>query len=135
MSNEVAIAEHIARKGHAGQKRRGGLDAITHTEAVVERLKDEKPEVRAAAWLHDLLEDTPTTADDLLAAGLSPAVVEAVVALTHARNEPYTAYILRVRANPIARKVKIADMLDNLSGDPTERQILKYEKGLKLLLD
>jgi len=128
------LAEQIARKAHAGQFRRdGSTPYITHPAAVVEKLRAEDDETTATAWLHDVLEDTSETAETLHAAGVPERVIRAVLVLTK-RGEPYAAYLDGVKRNPIACKVKVADMLHNLSDSSTERQIVKYARGLLALL-
>lgn len=72
---------------------------------------------RMTAVLHDVLEDTALTADDLLNSGVPRTVVDAVVALTHRREDSYDEYIERVSANELARKVKVADLADNLANN------------------
>lgn len=133
-SSHVLLASSIARKAHYGQFRRDGITPyITHPEAVAESLEGEHPDVIAAAWLHDVLEDTDTTMQDLLLSGLPGSVVEAVVSLTKKRGDTYEAYLWRVGMNEIARKVKTADIQHNLSDSPTERQIAKYRNALQYL--
>jgi len=127
----ITNAVNIARRAHTGQFRRNGITAyICHPERVADRLQDESPEVIATAWLHDVLEDTPQTAESLRAGGIPESVITAVVTLTKKEGEAYGAYLARVKANPIARKVKVADMLDNLRGEPNPKQIKKYAIGL-----
>ena len=131
----VRLAAAVAARAHARQHRRDGVTPyITHPEAVALRVRREPAEVIAAAWLHDVLADTQETPASLRAAGLPEIVVEAVIVLTK-EGGSYEEYLARVRANPIARKVKVADMLHNLSDEPTQRQILKYAQGLLALLD
>lgn len=124
----------IAVMAHKGQFRRDGVTPyIEHPKAVVEKLASESDAVQAAAWLHDVLEDTPVTTGELRGVGIIPEVIEAVELLTKRKGVGYTDYLAGVRGNEIARKVKIADMLHNLSDGPTERQIVKYAKGLLYL--
>jgi (p)ppGpp synthase/HD superfamily hydrolase len=132
---DLIRVEAIARSAHAGQYRRDGVTPyIEHPKAVVARVKgDDKAE--AVAWLHDVIEDTHETAASLLQQGVPGAVVEAVEVMTHRRGEEYQAYLERVKRNPLATKVKLADMQVNLSDSPTEKQIKKYERGLSFLLD
>jgi hypothetical protein len=125
-------AEAIAMRAHEGQERLGGAPYITHPERVAKRVAGDQEAV-AVAWLHDVLEDTDETESSLLDAGISKEVVDAVKTLTKSKGTDYLEYLERVRANPLARKVKIADMQDNLSDDPTEKQIIKYAKGLLVL--
>lgn len=134
---QTEIAERIARDAHAGQTRRDGLTAyISHPRDVATRLSGESDEVIATAWLHDVLEDTAVGSHDLRIAGISERVVTAVISLTRFnKNQPYAWYIARVTSDPIALKVKIADILSNLSDKPTEKQIVKYARALLILLD
>ena len=132
------MAKHIAHSAHFGQKRRDGLTAyICHPRAVAERLQAqcEDDDVIDAAWLHDVIEDSPDyNADRLRQLGVREAVVVAVELLTKKVGESYEDYLDKIRFNPIALKVKEADMLHNLSDDPTPRQVLKYARGLVRLL-
>ena len=95
------------------------------------------PLARMAAVLHDVLEDTELTAEDLRCQRLPEAVIDAVVALTRCRGTSYENYIERVALNPIARQVKAADIADNLANNrrlpaTPERaaRILRYERAL-----
>lgn len=72
---------------------------------------------RTTAVLHDVLEDTSLTVDDLLRSGVSPTIVDAVVALTRRPEDTYDEYIERVAENELARKVKLADLADNLANN------------------
>lgn len=135
MKAVVELAEQIATRAHAGQFRRDGVTPyIAHPAAVARRLSGEPDDVIAAAWLHDVLEDTRLTATALRESGIPEQVVRAVELLTRQRGRSYGSYIEAVRGDEIARKVKIADMLHNLSDSPTERQIAKYSRGLRELL-
>ena len=133
----IENAKRIATEAHAGQFRRDGVTPyIRHPEKVAEivRRRGGDYEVIAAAWLHDVLEDTNTTAYDLKCQGVGEDVTQAVVALTHQENESYFDAINRAKKNAIARQVKIADNLANLGDSPTDRQIIKYSKSLGILM-
>jgi (p)ppGpp synthase/HD superfamily hydrolase len=133
---EIALAAALARRAHHGQTRNDNLTPYAaHPESVARRLRGEDGTVIATAWLHDVLEDTAETAATLRAAGVGDAVIDAVQCMTRQPGEPYKDYLKRVKAHPVARKVKVADMLDNLNDSPGEKQILKYAKGLLFLLD
>lgn len=128
------LASDFATKAHQGQKRRDGqTDYISHPEAVAHKLRAESDEFIMTAWLHDVLEDTSETPDTMRAAGIPERVIEAVRVLTKTDGVSYREYLERVKADEIARKVKVADMLHNLSDAPTDRQIVKYAKGLLVL--
>lgn len=112
----VGRAEAIARVAHEGQTDLAGFPYVEHVARVartVEVTYGADGETTAAAWLHDVLEDTTLTVEGLHRMGVPPRVVDAVVALTHPRGEPLTVYWERVRADPVARRVKLADVADN----------------------
>ena len=130
----IELAKKIATEKHRGQFRRDGKTPyVSHPAAVAERLGNEAAEVVMAAWLHDVLEDTDTTVEELRDRGIPGVVLDAVVTLTKDESD-YESYLRRVRRNEIACKVKVADMLHNLSDNPTKKQILKYSHGLIALL-
>lgn len=113
----VGRAEAIARHAHDGQVDQAGEPYIGHLERVVATIRAQGgPRVgirEAVAWLHDVLEDTPTTLDDLRAWEVPPHVLDVVIRLTHPRGEPLAVYWTRVRADEDARAVKLADVDDN----------------------
>ena len=126
----------LAAKGHMGQLDKGGQPYILHPLRVM--LKCETLEEKTVAILHDLLEDTPYTAEDLKKEGFSVRVMEAVSCLTRGEGEDYMAYIRRVCQNPLAAKVKRADLMDNMDisriSNPTEKdqqRLQKYEAALQ----
>lgn len=135
----VNIAERIARAAHSGQFRRDGRTPyITHPERVAVRAAERTgndPVVVAAAWLHDVLEDTAETVESLQQAGIPAAVIAAVDLVTKRDGVAYDAYLAKIRQHDVAREVKIADMLDNLSDTPKDTQIVKYARGLLVLAD
>lgn len=107
---DKAIA--IAAKAHQGQTDRVGAPYILHPIRVMMRMETEIE--MTAAVLHDVVEDTDWTLDELRQAGFPDAVVDAVDGLTRRDGEPYTAYVKRASADPIARKIKLADLEDNM---------------------
>ena len=134
--NAVKKVEVIATKAHEGQYRRDGVTPyIEHPKAVAARVKgDEKAEM--VAWLHDVIEDTKKeNKASLKKKGVPIDVIEAVDLMTHKDGESYGKYLEPIKNNPLAKKVKIADMLANLADSPTEKQIKKYARGLLFLLD
>ena len=88
---------------------------IFHPLRVMLRFAD--PVDQTVAVLHDTLEDTDITLEDLRHAGYRPAVIDALDALTHRRHESYEQYIDRVAENPVARRVKTVDLDDNLANN------------------
>ncbi|HEX6748587.1 MAG TPA: HD domain-containing protein [Longimicrobium sp.] len=132
MSN-IEEAIRIAVEAHAGQKDRAGAPYILHPLRVMFRVQTEAE--RMAAVLHDVVEDTPWTLDDLRARGFAEEVVEAVDALTKREGEPYDAFVDRSAANPVARRVKIADLEDNMdvrrTGNLSEKDVERLNKYLR----
>ncbi|MFC2753139.1 MAG: guanosine-3',5'-bis(diphosphate) 3'-pyrophosphohydrolase [Cardiobacterium sp.] len=105
-------AIELAANYHAGQTDRGGAPYILHLLAVM--MAVDGIEAKTVAVLHDILEDTPLTADDLRVAGFSEAIVEAVLALTCKADESRITAAYRAASNPLARVVKLADVAENL---------------------
>jgi (p)ppGpp synthase/HD superfamily hydrolase len=129
----LALCERIARKAHEGQFRWDETTPyITHPERVAAACVgvDEK----CVAWLHDVLEDTDVELFDLADEGVPFCVMDAVQALTKVKGEAYEDYLKRVKANGLARRVKIQDILDNLGDTPSSKQVKKYAGALKYLL-
>jgi (p)ppGpp synthase/HD superfamily hydrolase len=130
--SQSELAEKIARVAHYGQFRRDRITPyITHPQAVAKSLMGES--LVAAAWLHDVLEDTKFNEFDLLGLGVSRKIVEAVKLLTKTDGADYEVYIQAIAENDIARAVKIADIKHNLSDSPTENQKKKYGRALLIL--
>ncbi len=102
----------IAVEAHRGQKDRYGAPYILHPLRVMNRVET-VPE-RIVAVLHDIVEDTSWTLEGLKTAGFPDDLVAALDCLTKRDGEPYAALIERAAANPLARRVKQADLEDNL---------------------
>ena len=137
--DEVDIARSIAEHAHYGQKRRGGEDYFKgHVLPVAKACfykYGEKVDLICTAALHDVLEDTLVTKEELLEKGIPESVVTSVVAITKVKGESYMDYLKRVKADETARLVKIQDILHNISSQPTDKQVKKYAKALTFLLD
>ncbi|MDF1543432.1 MAG: HD domain-containing protein [Anaerosomatales bacterium] len=128
----------MARRLHSAQVDKAGVPYTEHCRRVAEKLTE--PTTIAIAWLHDVLEDTEMDEAELREE-FEAEIVDAVVALTRVSGEPTEAYYDRVRANRLARQVKLADIHDNLDplrlvqlDEPTAaRLIAKYGKALTAL--
>jgi (p)ppGpp synthase/HD superfamily hydrolase len=129
----VIRSREIAIRAHAGQFRRTGDPYWFHLKEVARRVKGDDLAMEVA-WLHDVLEDTDESPESLHQKGVSTKVIQTVQLLTRKSSIPYDDYLLEISCNELARRVKIADMLHNLSDLPSERQVVKYEHGLRLLL-
>ena len=120
----------LAEKAHQGQVDKGGHPYILHPKRVME--KCETTEEKIVAMLHDVMEDTDYTADDLRKEGFSEEIITALFCLTHQEGEGYMEYIERICENSLAVRVKYADLQDNMDlsriPDPTEKDLARLEK-------
>lgn len=128
----------IAYKAHMNQYDKSGMPYIFHPIHLAESMPDEL--TTAAALLHDVLEDTMITADDLANDGIPEEVIAALRLLTRKDDEDYFAYVKKIKGNSIAYTVKIADLkhnsdtsrLDVIDGRVKAR-LEKYRKALEIL--
>lgn len=107
---ESAIA--LAVRAHAGQRDKYGAPYVLHPLRVMLRCEGEL--ARIVAVLHDVVEDTPITLDELRAQGFPETVIEALDLLTRRAGDSYEAFIERIAPHPLARRVKLADLEDNM---------------------
>jgi len=105
-------AIEIAVEAHKNQVDKGGRPYILHPLRLMFRMQND--EERMAAVLHDTVEDTPITLDDLRGEGFPDVVVEAVDRLSRRSTESYEEFVARAAEHPLARRVKLADIEDNL---------------------
>ena len=126
----VLDAIQIAAQAHAGQTNRAGEPYILHPIRVMLRLKSD--EERITGILHDVVEDTPWTFEMLREAGFSEEILAAVDCLTRRENESYDEFVERIKVNPLARRVKFADLEDNMSlqrtADPTGKDVKRMAR-------
>lgn len=134
-----AAAYYIASKAHEGQTDKAGKDYFLHPRRVADKFSDYT--LKTIAILHDTLEDTWVT-EELLRKLFPGFICDAVVALTRKSDESYGEYIKRLSCNPGARKVKIADLEDNLNlsrlkeiTDEDLERAKKYAKWRNWLID
>ena len=85
------------------------------------------------AWLHDVLEDSEITSQDLCDKGISAELVRVVETLSKKREQSYSDYIQSVCSSEIAVKVKKADLIANMTENPGNRQIVRFSKALIVL--
>jgi len=112
-------AKRIAEIAHKGQVRLGGEPFINHPMRLTAHFDSETR--KTVAVLHDLVEDTNWTLEDLRNEGFSDEVVDAVDSLTRREHESYLNFILRAAKNEIGKEVKLIDVEDNLAD--CEKQI------------
>lgn len=135
MKDDFFVAYGIAQKHHAGQLY-GNHDYMYHLEAVADRIKNETDSHLCVAYLHDIIEDTDYTVEEL-ASVFDKSIVDAVIAITKVKGEDYLDYLCRVADNKLAWDVKIADTLCNLNESVKGKQwgrVRKYNKQLGLLV-
>ena len=130
----------LAYDAHHGQLDKGGVPYIFHPIHLAEQMPDELTTI--VALLHDVVEDTDLTLDDL-AHDFPPAIINALALLTHQPDTSYDDYIRALRDDPIAATVKRSDLLHNsdesrlalcpISDAEKNRLRQKYQKALTLL--
>lgn len=131
----------IATEAHKGQVDKAGAEYILHPLRVMSKLETEEEKI--VGVLHDVIEDTSITFEDLHAEGFSLEIISALKHLTRGKNEKYFDYIERIKLNPIAIKVKLADLEDNMDisriPNPCKKdynRLKKYKKAKdKLTID
>lgn len=138
MEQYVNLAYQIAKLAHQGQVDQAGVDYIHHPEVVASLVHRDVE--KAVAYLHDVLEDTAMTADELRKAGIPDEVVSAVITLTKRPAQDYFAYLAKVKDNQIARVVKIADLTHNsdlsrlsVISEKDLKRLAKYQQALAFL--
>ncbi|MGZ4233854.1 MAG: hypothetical protein ACXVVQ_20835 [Solirubrobacteraceae bacterium] len=122
---DAIVARAVAHANHLELRDRHGEPVIEHVARVAAAVP---PEARTAAWLHDVLEKSPTTLDELREQGLGDVDGEVLGLLTRGDGESYELHVLRLAYAPgvsgrVARTVKLADLDDHLArpwacGDP-----------------
>ena len=131
-------AYEIAKKVHLGQIDKAGEDYIKHPEKVASFVNSD--EEKAVAYLHDVIEDTELTLEDLREYGFSEEVLKAVDVITKKKGQDYQTYLNSVKENKLARVVKLADLrhnsdltrLINITEKDIERKE-KYQKAIDFL--
>jgi (p)ppGpp synthase/HD superfamily hydrolase len=113
----VAAADELARAAHGNDRTRSGTLFIDHVRAGADRLRDvPDPYAVPAALLHDAVEKTSLSWDDLRSAGADSRLLAVIDALTERDGESIGAYLARCAADPLALRIKRYDLTDKLSG-------------------
>ena len=125
----------IAANAHAKQTDKSGAPYILHPLRLMLQAKTEEEQI--TALLHDVVEDSPVTLDELKTAGFSITVLEAVRTLTRLEDMSYDQYLKGIAGNDLARRVKLLDLADNMNleriKNPTEEDFSRLEKYKKAL--
>lgn len=125
-------------KAHRDQIDKSGMPYVFHPFHLAEQMDTEESTI--VALLHDVVEDTEYTLADLAAMGFPNSVIEALALMTHDPEVPYMEYVKGISVNPLASKVKLADLqhnsdlsrLDNVTEKEIKR-VEKYRKAIELL--
>jgi (p)ppGpp synthase/HD superfamily hydrolase len=128
----------IATKTHAGQQDKAGAPYLLHVLRVMMRLNNMDEKI--VALLHDVVEDSEVTFEELANEGFPKKILKAVELLTKTENKPYEDYIQEIKKNELARVVKLADLKDNMNisrlknlTEQDKLRIKKYRAAYKVL--
>ena len=123
---------------HKDQTDKSGIPYVFHPIHLAEQMTDEDTTV--VALLHDVVEDTDYTIEDLAAMGFCERVLDAIRLMTHGEDVPYMDYVAKIKDNPIAKAVKLADLMHNSDttrldtvDEKAMMRVEKYKKAIKLL--
>ena len=125
-------------EAHKEQIDKSGMPYVFHPFHLAEQMQDEESTV--VALLHDVIEDTDYTLDDLRKVGFDDSVLAAINLMTHEDGVPYMDYVEQIKTNPIAKTAKLADLRHN--SDMTRLEVVtprdqeraeKYLAAIKLL--
>ena len=138
-TDKTKRAMKLCYEAHKGQVDKTGVPYVFHPFHVAEQMTDEATTI--VALLHDVVEDTDYTLEDIAALGFGKEVVDAVALMTHEDDVPYLEYVARLKDNPLARAVKLADLAHNSDlsrlgeiDDETRRRLEKYSQARALLV-
>ena len=128
----------ISFNAHKDQVDKSGMPYVYHPFHLAEQMDDEYS--TCVALLHDVVEDTAVTVEYLAKQGFPPEVTDAIKLMTHDESVPYLDYVAKLKINPIAKKVKIADLkhnsdlsrLDHIN-DKALKRAEKYRAAIELL--
>ena len=134
------LAIELAEKYHKGQFDKGGNPYINHPLAVMNRLST--TEEKIVGVLHDIVEDTEVTLENLREYGFPENIISGVDSVTRREGEPRAAFIYRAKLNELGRSVKVADLEENSDlsriPHPTEKdyeRVVKYKREVSILTE
>ena len=135
-------AMKLCFEAHKDQIDKAGIPYVFHPISLAERFGEDQEAETCVALLHDVLEDTDYTVDDIRAAGMSEEVIEALLLLNHNPKVEYMDYVRHLSKNNIARHVKIYDLQHNSNLSRLEKvtekdlkRVEKYKEALKILFE
>lgn len=131
-------ALRLSFDAHKDQVDKSGMPYVYHPFHLAEQMDSE--ETVTVALLHDVVEDTDYTMEDMIAMGFPKSVTDALALMTHDKAVPYMDYVAKIKANPIATAVKLADLRHNSDTSRLEtidetvlRRVQKYRDAIALL--
>ena len=131
-------AMQLCFEAHKDQCDKSGIPYIFHPIHLAEQMNDEYTTV--VALLHDVMEDSSVTLEDLRDMGYPEAVLDALVLMAHGEDVPYMDYVLAIKPNAIAKKVKLADLRHNSDttrlneiNEKALARVEKYRQAIALL--
>ena len=137
-TDKTKKAMKLCFEAHKDQLDKSGMPYVFHPFHVAEQMTDEVTTI--VALLHDVVEDTDYKLDDIAAMGFGQDVVDALALMTHDKNVPYLDYVAKIKDNPIAKAVKLADLAHNsdltrldVIDEKTRKRMEKYKTAIKLL--
>jgi len=129
----------LAVEAHRGRRDKLGRPYILHPLRLMATL--DAPAEQMAALLHDVVADSDVTVEEFRRRNCPPEVVEAIDRLTLRAGESFDEFIMRISKDPVARRVKIADLADNLDlrnwkdiGEPERERLIRYRRGWETLV-
>ncbi len=139
-TNSTKKALKLCFEAHKNQVDKSGMPYVFHPFHLAEQMNDERTTI--VALLHDIVEDTDYTFDDLRSMGFENEIIEALMLMTHDKAIPYMEYVKNIKNNPIAKAVKLADLrhnsdlsrLDIVDAKALERKE-KYADAIRLLTE
>lgn len=133
-------AMKISFEAHKNQVDKNGIPYIYHPIHLAEQMEDEN--TICVALLHDVVEDTDITFEELQKMGFNDDIIEALKLMTHDERVPYMDYVREIKNNSIAAKVKMADLKHNsdltrldVIDEKAKQRVEKYKKAIELLTD
>ena len=128
----------ISFEAHKNQTDKSGIPYVYHPYHLAEQMNTE--EMVVVALLHDVVEDSDFSLCDIKKMGFSDNIIDALALLTHNESDPYMDYIAKIKRNPIARIVKLADLHHNSDlsrldcvDEKAKKRVQKYTKAIRLL--
>lgn len=137
-TQKTKLALKLCFEAHKNQLDKSGMPYVFHPFHLAEQMQTE--ETTIVALLHDLIEDTHYTIDDLKEMGFESIITDAIELMTHKDDVDYFEYIKKIKNNPIAKEVKIADLHHN--SDLSRMEVVdewalkrneKYKKAIAIL--